>query len=51
MTIRVIMILVMLGAILAMVMPGVSQEKPLDNMRIVREKVHADKKLLVAGRN
>ena len=45
---RVIMVLVMLGVVLAMVMPGVSQEKSSDNMQIVREKVRADKKLLVA---
>ena len=29
-------------------MPAISQEKPADNMQIVREKVRADKKLLVA---
>jgi hypothetical protein len=29
-------------------MPAASQEKPLDNMQIVIEKIHADKKLLVA---
>ena len=45
---RVIMVVVMMGVFLAMVMPGVSQEKPSDNMQIVREKVRADKKLLVA---
>jgi hypothetical protein len=45
---KVIMVLVMLGVGLAMVMPGVSQEKPADNMQIVLEKVRADKKLLVA---
>ena len=45
---RVIVILVMLGVVLAMVMPGVSQEKPSDNMQLVLEKIRADKKLLVA---
>ena len=44
----VITVLVLVGVGLAIVMPGVSQEKPADNMQIVREKVHADKKLLVA---
>ena len=29
-------------------MPAASQEKPSDNMQIVIEKIHADKKLLVA---
>jgi hypothetical protein len=30
-------------------MPALSQDKPADNMQIVREKVRADKKLLVAA--
>jgi hypothetical protein len=34
--------------VMAMVVPGISQEKPADNMQIVLEKVRADKKLLVA---
>ena len=33
---------------MGMVVPGISQERPSDNMQIVREKVRADKKLLVA---
>ncbi len=33
---------------MAMVIPAISQEKPSDNMQIVREKIRADKKLLVA---
>ena len=45
---RVKMVLAILGIVLAMVVPGISQEKPADNMQIVREKVRADKKLLVA---
>ena len=45
---RAIMILVMLGVVLAMVVPGVSQEKPADNMQFVLEKVRADMKLFVA---
>jgi len=45
---RAIMITV-LGFILSMgAMPASSQEKPSDNMQIVIEKIHADKKLLVA---
>jgi hypothetical protein len=45
---RVKMVLAILGMVMAMVVPGISQEKPADNMQIVREKVRADKKLLVA---
>jgi hypothetical protein len=45
---RAIMITV-LGVILSLgAMPASSQEKPSDNMQIVIEKIHADKKLLVA---
>jgi len=45
---RAIMITV-LGFILSLgAMPASSQEKPSDNMQIVIEKIHADKKLLVA---
>ncbi len=45
---RVTMVLVILGVVLGMVVPGIAQEKPADNMQIVLEKVRADKKLLVA---
>jgi hypothetical protein len=38
----------MLGVVLAMVAPAISQDKPADNMQILREKIRADKKLLVA---
>ena len=34
--------------VMAMVVPGISQEKPADNMQVVLEKIRADKKLLVA---
>ena len=44
----VTVVLVMLGVVLAMVAPGISQDKPADNMQIVLEKIRADKKLLVA---
>ena len=33
---------------MAMVIPAMSQEKPADNMQVLREKVRADKKLVVA---
>ena len=45
---RVTIVLAILGMVMAMVIPAISQEKPSDNMQIVREKVRADKKLLVA---
>ena len=45
---RVTMVLAILGVVMAMVIPAISQEKPADNMQIVLEKVRADKKLLVA---
>jgi hypothetical protein len=50
---RVTMVLAMLGMVMAMVVPGISQEKQADstqivNMQIVIEKIRADKKLLVA---
>jgi hypothetical protein len=44
----VTMVLVILGMVMAMVVPAMSQEKPADNMQIVLEKIRADKKLLVA---
>ena len=47
------MVLAILGIVMAMVVPGISQEKQADsvqivNMQIVIEKIRADKKLLVA---
>jgi len=45
---RVIMGLAILGMVMVMVAPAISQEKPADNMQIVLEKIRADKKLLVA---
>ncbi len=45
---RVTMVLVVMGVVMGMVVPGISQEKPADNMQIVLEKVRADKKLLVS---
>ncbi len=37
-----------MGVVMAMAVPGISQEKPADNMQILIEKIRADKKLLVA---
>jgi hypothetical protein len=50
---RVTMVLAILGIVMVMVVPGISQEKQADstqivNMQIVIEKIRADKKLLVA---
>jgi len=45
---RVTMVLAILGMVMVMVVPGIAQEKPADNMQIVLEKVRADKKLLVS---
>ncbi len=45
---RVTMILVILGVIVGIVLPGTSQERPADNMQILLKKIQADKKLLVA---
>ena len=45
---RVTMVLAILGMVMAMVIPAVSQEKPADNMQLLREKIRADKKLFVA---
>jgi len=46
--IRATIILSILGLLMAMVIPAISQEKPSENMQIVLEKIRADKKLLVA---
>src|SRR5512139_338704 len=45
---RVVFIIVVWAAVMAVVAPAVAQDKPADNMQIVLEKVRADKKLLIA---
>jgi hypothetical protein len=45
---RITAVLVVLGVVLAMVAPAISQDKPADNMQILLEKIRADKKLLLA---
>jgi hypothetical protein len=45
---KVRLVLVGLVMVMVCVFTVAAQEKPADNMQIVREKVHADKKLLVA---
>jgi hypothetical protein len=42
------MVLAILGLVMVMVVPGIAQDKPADNMQIVLEKIRADKKLFVA---
>jgi hypothetical protein len=42
-TMRVLMLAILVGAA-----PSLAQDKPADNMEILREKIKADKKLLVA---
>jgi hypothetical protein len=46
---KTIIVIPLLALIVALgVMPAISQDKPMDNMQIVREKIRADKKLFVA---
>jgi hypothetical protein len=45
---RGVFIMVLLTTIMVAVVPALAQEKPADNMRILLEKIRADKKLLVA---
>jgi len=46
---RTTIIMIALTAIMAFVsIPAFTQDKPADNMELVREKLRADKKLLVA---
>jgi hypothetical protein len=46
---RIGIVAVVAGLIVFGVMPALAQDKPADNMQILREKVQADKKLLVAA--
>jgi hypothetical protein len=45
----VLVAVLVLGLIAFGVMPALAQDKPTDNMQLLREKVRADKKLLVAA--
>jgi hypothetical protein len=45
----VVVAVLVLGLIALGVMPAVAQDKPSDNMQVLREKVRADKKLFVAA--
>ena len=43
------MVMVMVAILVGLGIPAAAQDKPADNMQILREKVKADKKLLVAA--
>ena len=43
------MVMVMVAILVGLGIPAAAQDKPADNMQILREKVNADKKLLVAA--
>jgi hypothetical protein len=43
------MVILMVAALVGLVIPAVAQDKAADNMQILREKIKADKKLVVAG--
>ncbi|MGV8075206.1 MAG: hypothetical protein AB2L11_11695 [Syntrophobacteraceae bacterium] len=46
---KTLMVAVLMAGLIAFgVMPALAQDKPSDNMQVLREKVRADKKLLVA---
>ena len=48
MYLRIGMVVVMVAALVGLTIPVGAQDKPADNMQILREKIKADKKLLVA---
>ena len=41
-------VIALMAAVMAFPIPALTQDKPADNMQILREKIKADKKLLVA---
>ena len=49
MCLRAGMVILMVAALVGLVIPAVAQDKAADNMQILREKIKADKKLVVAG--
>jgi hypothetical protein len=49
MCLRTGMVIVMVGALVGWTIPSAAQDKPADNMQILRDKIKADKKLLVAA--
>ena len=49
MCLRIGMVMIMVAALVGLGIPAGAQDKPADNMQILRDKVKADKKLLVAA--
>ena len=49
MGLRTGMVIVMVAALVGLAIPAAAQDKPADNMQILRDKIKADKKLLVAA--
>ena len=49
MSLRTGMVIVMMAALVGLGIQAAAQDKPADNMQIMREKVKADKKLMVAA--
>jgi GTPase Era involved in 16S rRNA processing len=49
MCLRIGMVMVMVAALVGWSIPAAAQDKAADNMQILREKIKADKKLLVAA--
>jgi hypothetical protein len=49
MCLRIGMVMVMVGALVGLGVLAAAQDKPADNMQIMRDKIKADKKLVVAS--
>ena len=49
MCLRIGMVMVMVGALVGLGVLAAAQDKPADNMQIMKDKIKADKKLLVAN--
>ena len=48
MCLRTGMVMIMVAALVGLAIPAAAQDKPADNMEIVKEKIRTDKKLLIA---
>ena len=46
---RALLVITLMAAVVAFSTPALTQDKPADNMQILRDKIKADKKLLVAA--
>jgi hypothetical protein len=49
MCLRIGMVVIMVAALVGSAIPAAAQGKPADNMQIIRDKIKADKKLVVAA--